>query len=232
MKWNDSYIFRKLEEETWKHRLRETIEGYAVNETIHIFPAELAGTPGKKNSTVLYLDNHEAFGDGSHPTTSLCLICLEQVLNSITPETRETIKLLDIGTGTGVLAILGAKMGLKKINAVDIEAASIESAKYNGVINGYTGINFTQSDIASLPSSRKYDIITANLITEVFTQNMEKISSLLKKDGTLIASGINNTNREKAEEAFRSQGLIISKHHCRNSWNCYELSLSQETLFQ
>ncbi len=157
----DSYVIRKLAEEVWKYRWLEDYQGFCVNESIFILPVTSNAAPADRYSWVLRLDPRDAFGDGRHPTTSLCLIKLEERLRRCGQDSLATLRLMDVGTGTGVLAILAARMGVKAVDGIDIDEASVGNARYNAEINGCTNIRFQAMDIAAFPAETQYDLVIA-----------------------------------------------------------------------
>lgn len=135
-----------------------------------------------RNRSVIFLDFEGAFGTGGHGTTEGCLIALEHAMSG-----GETV--LDVGTGTGILAIAAHKLGAARITAVDIDKAACAEAKRNLAINGIEGdIVVTEGGIGSVDG--RFDIIAANLRTPVLVGLMDELIGKLNPGGFAILSGI------------------------------------------
>jgi ribosomal protein L11 methyltransferase len=174
----------------------------------------------------IYLDPRDAFGDGMHPTTILCMKHLKELFGDGSSCGKSTLRMLDAGTGTGVIAILGHLLGLGRIDAIDIEKDSAERAAFNCRINGAEIINVTQSDLASFNAPEPYDVIVANLLSSVITANMTRLISLMKKDASLIVSGISSQWDSDMRKLFNENGLSLHCHGTMGQWNCYVLKIS------
>jgi len=222
----DQYVVQKMGDEVWKYRWLEFFQGYPVNDTIYIIPVTSDHRPPGEYSRVIRLDPRDAFGDGRHPTTSLCLIKLEEILLLMAEDERRRLELLDVGTGTGVLSILAAIMDVGTIDAIDIEEAAVENARYNASINGCERIRFFASGVAEFAAGDGYDLVVANLLTWIVKENIGKLKSLVRDSGTLIVSGISNMWHDEAMGIFASAGLLLLGHESRDGWNCYILKKS------
>jgi len=131
---------------------------------------------------VIFLDIKSAFGTGGHGTTEGCILALEKHLKG-----REEV--LDVGTGTGILAIAAFKLGAKNITAVEIDKNACIEAKKNLALNSIkSGIEIIHGNIKS--AEKKFDIIAANLRTLILVELMEDICDRMKGGGILILSGI------------------------------------------
>jgi ribosomal protein L11 methyltransferase len=136
-------------------------------------------TPGR---TVILLDPRSAFGTGGHGTTEGCLTALERVLQG-----GETV--LDVGTGTGILAIAARKLGAGRVTAIDIDPAACAETLKNLALNGIDdGVDVLEGGIES--AGGRYDVITANLRTPLLVDLMEKMMERLSGHGVAIFSGI------------------------------------------
>jgi ribosomal protein L11 methyltransferase len=142
----------------------------------------MAVPPSHRTRSVILLDFDRAFGTGGHGTTEGCLIALEHAMSG-----GETV--LDVGTGTGILAIAAHKLGAARVTAVDIDKAACEEAKRNLAINGIEGeIVVTEGGIGSVDG--RFDIIAANLRTPVLVGLMDELTGKLNPGGFAILSGI------------------------------------------
>jgi ribosomal protein L11 methyltransferase len=143
-----------------------------------------------------------AFGSGQHATTRMCL----QTLSHFAPFNS----FFDIGTGTGILSLAAAKLGCSTIDAIDNDPTAIRVAKENSLLNKVK-ISFKTSSVSRISTKRHYEIVMANLYSELLIQNAEKISSYLKKGGKLILSGIRCEQKRKVKMAYAHLHLILEK---------------------
>ncbi|MBL7685957.1 MAG: 50S ribosomal protein L11 methyltransferase, partial [Deltaproteobacteria bacterium] len=136
--------------------------------------------PLKKSSNTLYLDPSLAFGTGAHPTTALCA---ELLCSQFDPKKKS---LLDVGTGSGILAMIGNKIGFNPVVGIDNDPIAIEVAEQNQKRNGLKGMLF-QDHFRTL---RKFDLIVANILLPTLIDLKTHFEKHLKANGTLIVSGL------------------------------------------
>lgn len=133
---------------------------------------------------VITIDPQMAFGTGTHETTKLCLEALSTVIAK-----NDVASFLDVGCGTGILALAARKLGVGEIAAVDINDEIISIAKGNATQNGVEDIFFSSSSLDHIPV-RKYDLICANIISSELEKLWPHLKTLLAKNGAIILSGI------------------------------------------
>ncbi len=209
-----------IEEEAWKYRWLQDFNGFEVNGDIYIHPVTTSHAPGRDYPYLIRIDPRDAFGDGRHPTTTMCLRLLYRFARSRTAEERSRTSLLDIGTGTGIIAILARMMGIGPVEAIDIEEDSIAMAIRNFALNR-VGITPRQCDLAVYNPGRRFDIITANLLSGILKEHIAQIKELLAPGGTLIASGISGIWEQEMRDCFISAGLQIAEAHALEEWRAY-----------
>jgi ribosomal protein L11 methyltransferase len=165
---------------------------------------------------VLRLDPGAAFGTGTHPTTSMCLRALEELV-------KPDMTVFDVGTGSGVLAIAAAKLGAWKVVAADYDATAVKSAKFNSAENGTESIiEIKQSDLLK-EFSGKAKLITANLIADLVIRLFDELDDHLEKGGRLLASGIILSREEDVVAAAKLHGLFIVQRHEEKEWLALEI---------
>lgn len=170
----------------------------------------------KDGRVVLNIDPGAAFGTGTHATTSLCLSLLE---NYIT----DTTKMLDIGTGSGILSIASVLLGAKSAIGVDIDAQSVKTAKENAEINKIADkCEFVVGDLADKISG-KYDVICANIVADVIIRLFENVEQFLQKDGVFIISGIIDLRKDDVLKAANEKGFVIEKECYKDNWCAFVL---------
>jgi ribosomal protein L11 methyltransferase len=155
-----------------------------------------------------------SFGTGHHATTYLMIQAMEQIdfINK---------SVFDFGTGTGVLAILGEKLGAKNIDAVDVDDWSINNALENISENHCSVINLEKSDHIS--SEKKFDIILANINKNVILPNLAAMRQQLTKQGVLLLSGLLESDFEDIQENAQKNNMNILKRLNRENWICIHL---------
>lgn len=162
------------------------------------------------------LPHIHAFGNGKHPTTYMCLALLAETLHTRITKKRDEITMLDAGTGTGILAIAAAVMGVKDIDACDASIQAYECACKN--IDNRFPINVLCCDIQSFTSNKQYDVITANLMTALIIANVHRFSSLLKPKGYCIVSGIIDERQHEVIETFNQYNCILKDGQTSQGW--------------
>lgn len=176
---------RELAEQDYATAWKKYYQVLHVGERTVIKPSWLQYTP-QENDIVIELDPGMAFGTGLHPTTRLCLAMLEKY---VTPG----IEMLDLGTGSGILAIGAAKLGARFVDARDIDSIAVETARKNVVASKLeNAIQVSrQSVVAPQDASvKQFELVTANIFADTIAELAPALIGHLKPDGTLIASGI------------------------------------------
>lgn len=158
-----------------------------------------------------------SFGTGHHETTSLMV---EEML------AMNFLKknVLDMGCGTGILAILAKKMGAEKVTAVDIDEWAYNNSNENIVRNNTSEINVIHGDIESL-GEQKFDIILANINRNILLKDVPRYYQLLSPNGTLVMSGFLDVDLAVITEASNKTGLAAGDHKAKNHWTiikCYK----------
>lgn len=159
-----------------------------------------------------------SFGTGHHATTRLMI---RQMRSMIKPGDR----VLDFGTGTGVLAILAKKMGAGQVIGIDIEDWSIENARENAAVNQVSEIVFLVGDKVTLPGP--FDRILANINRNILLEHMTALGSCLSASGTLVLSGVLTEDVEVMDQSLRSAGLIRTDLQEEKGWICVQAVHSQ-----
>jgi ribosomal protein L11 methyltransferase len=156
------------------------------------------------------------FGSGAHPTTALSLTALESNLQA-------GDRVLDLGTGSGVLAIAAVALGAASVDACDVDPFSVEVAQQNAIANGCQDqINLSQDDHASLArrdDPTPYDLIVSNILGPVHLENLDAgLADLLRPGGVLIISGFGENYVDELSHAFESHGLALEAVDRSDPW--------------
>lgn len=163
------------------------------------------------DEVVITLDPGMAFGTGTHPTTRLCLIALEQ---NLVPGQR----VFDLGTGSGVLSIGAVKMGSGPVHAVDVDPIAVNSARENIAGNGIAKGVLVEA--GSLDKARgPYDLVLVNILARIILSLVEDgLAETLSPGGTVIASGIIDDQEESVRAAFEAHGIEIVDRLIEKDW--------------
>ena len=170
------------------------------------------------------LDPGMAFGTGTHPTTQLCLEALERLL-----EPAQDV--IDLGSGSGILAIAAAKLGARKALALDIDPIAVEATAANAKANGVSGKVIAEQgslDIV-LGSARRFDLAVVNILARIILQLAEqRLGEIVKPGGTVICSGIIDTQLVEVEEALRLCGLQPYARRQQGDWVLVEATRPED----
>lgn len=159
----------------------------------------------------LIIDPQMSFGTGHHATTQLML---EQIIE-LNPN---DMSVFDLGTGTGVLAILAKKVGASTVYGVDIEDWCVENAKENASKNGILDISFSNDDINLFTS--KFDVLLANINRNVLCEHLPKYAALLNTNGTLLVSGFHKEDVAALTNLAHKHGFRFEGKKEKEGWTC------------
>ncbi len=225
---------RTLAEEDWANAWKQHYAVLRIGERIVIVPSWLEHHPAP-DDVVLHLDPGMAFGTGLHPTTQLCLRLLER-------HAHPGQQALDLGTGSGILAIAAARLGVDAVLALDNDPVAVAVAAENIARNGVSErVTVAEGSLgagarmghwlsgdfgppeASAPGMAAtdpgpFDLIVANLIARVLVILAADLAAALAPGGTLISSGILDAREAEVEAAFAATGLRLVERHAEGEW--------------
>jgi len=177
----------------------------------------------RKGQIAVVLDPGLGFGTGQHPTTAFCL---RELARCGKFEARRSF--LDIGTGSGILAIAAAKLGYSPVRAFDCDPEAVRVARANARANGvHKKLRIARGNVAKLPihAAKQYDLICANLISTLLVAERRRITAQLKRDGTLVLAGILKSEFSWVQKAYAGLGLKLAVAKTGNEWRsgsfCY-----------
>jgi len=195
---------RYVEEADWANAWKAYFKPFRVGRHLLVTPPwespalELGDIP-------LVIDPGMAFGTGTHPTTQLCLIALEDLM-------QPGSSVADIGTGSGILAIASAKLGASPVSANDNDPLAVKIARENAAQNE-VAISVTDD----LPEGL-HQIVVANILADVIMGLAPELVALLEPDGILIASGIIDTRENDVLAALSASGLHFQETRRQGEW--------------
>jgi ribosomal protein L11 methyltransferase len=166
----------------------------------------------------IVIDPGEAFGTGHHETTQLCL---EQVLK-LRLVLTENSPVLDLGTGSGILAMFAARLGFKNVLALDTDPAAVAVAAENVAKNGLDNI-VRVSGVAIQGVESRFSLILANLTASIHRQLFKEMVSRLDDEGWLVLSGLLREESESVARLFLTSGLRLVHESPKNDWTCLSL---------
>lgn len=170
----------------------------------------------REGQVEVVLDPGLSFGTGQHPTTSFCL---SELVRHRKPGSGQSF--LDIGSGSGILAISAAKLGYRPVDAFDVDEEAVRVARANARLNKVAPmIRFRRKDLAVLPrpSRIQYDVICANLISDLLVAHRDRILARLQKSGVLVLAGVLGTEFNAVQAAYEAAGLRLEVSRTAKGW--------------
>jgi ribosomal protein L11 methyltransferase len=171
-------------------------------------------TPVRNGARAIVIPAEAAFGTGEHATTAMCLRILERA----TRNSKAGWSMLDAGTGSGILAIAGSYFGASQILAIDNDPVACRTAKRNAEANGVRNIDFRTGDVLKQKSQDKFDLIVANLFSEILIAVLPLWKRSLAPDGRLILSGVLRTQERTLVARLRRNGFAVPEIRRRGKW--------------
>lgn len=230
LEYERDLIIQVLEDCEWVNAYKDHFKPWSFK-SFHWIPIWLENqyaTP--LNHNYLYLDPGMAFGTGNHETTRLCL---EEVLN-IESNLNSKSSLLDLGCGSGIISLTASKLGYEPVLGIDIDEDAIRISKENAVLNSIkSDVNFSVGQLNKLLTRAKFDVVIANIQTDLLIKHADKIVKCLSKKGILILSGILKTetksvvNHYKENTAIKGDLEQITTRHL-GEWSVVTICLQNE----
>ena len=217
--------FTRVKREDWAESWKKHFQPMEIGSALLIKPSWSKKHP-RKNQSVVVLDPGLSFGTGQHATTSFCLneiVRCERNKNKRTAraekEAPSAKSFLDIGTGSGILAIAAAKLGFEPAEAFDFDPEAVRIAKANARKNR-ASVQIFQGDVTKLDTKprRRFDLVCANLISNLLIAERKKIVAQMNPGGTLVLAGILRTEFWEVQKAFETLGLELIRSKKEKEW--------------
>ncbi len=203
----------QVEGEDWEAEWRQFFRPVWATPNIVVHPSWIPVDPGEGIAVVI--DPKMAFGTGGHESTQLCLQALERYM-------KVGYECLDLGTGSGILSIVAAKLGAGPILALDIDPVAIENAAENIERNDVAVglVDLRVGSVGSIDTPRRFDLVLANIQCHILEPILADLFALLAPGGLIIFSGLLVKERERFCAAVEEQGLQIEDVLTKNEWIC------------
>lgn len=194
----------------WETAWQRDWQAMPVGKNLWVRPSFCA--PPTDNRIDIVLDPGMAFGTGQHATTQLCLEAIERICSEPMPAS-----MLDMGAGSGLLAITAAKLGVKDMLAIDNDPTAVEACKVNAEINGVQ----IQSELGDTPPEGKFDLVVANILAGPLIDMAPKLAACVSK--SLVLSGLLTTQVEDVSRAYVDAGMEVVRTDTKEEWAAVEL---------
>ena len=201
-----------VNEEDWANSWKAFYKTSRIGKRMVIVPMWEEYDP-KPGDVVVKMDPGMAFGTGTHETTRLVIGLLEDYI-------KPGCRMLDVGCGSGILAICASKLGAGLCRAYDIDPVAVRVAKENVEASGQTNITCEQSDLLKQVdiSDGGYDVITANIVADIIIRMSPDVGAYMNEGAVLLASGIISERADEVTLALESCGLKVVKRYTDNGW--------------
>ncbi|WP_150467474.1 50S ribosomal protein L11 methyltransferase [Francisella sp. SYW-9] len=198
--------YEVIKDQQWEAAWLYDYDPIKIGRNIVVYP-NWRELPNDKDHIYIIVDPSIAFGCGNHETTKMCLEWLED-------NVTENSIVLDYGCGTGVLAIGAVKLGANSAQGIDIDLNSIESSIKNAGENSVT----EKTSFGDNPPTQQFDLVVANIFSNVLISLVKSISGSLKQGGRLALSGIIENQVDEVQEEFKKYGINFSQPKQMGQW--------------
>lgn len=201
-----------LKEEDWANCWKKYYKPIHIGKRVVIVPM-WEDYKAKDGEVTVSMDPGMAFGTGTHETTALCAEMIEKYMPA-------GVRALDVGTGSGILAILESKLGAATVEALDIDHNAVKVAKENCEANGVSNVICKQSDLIA-EANGIYGFISANIVADIIIRMAENVGNYLLSGGLLVVSGIIEPQAEQVVSVFKQKGFALKDKIDKNDWNAF-----------
>jgi ribosomal protein L11 methyltransferase len=206
-------ILEELPDEDWGEGWKKDLRPIDVGR-VRVRPSWIEA-PAPSGAVEVVLDPGMAFGTGSHPTTALCLGALGEILAA-----RPGASVLDVGTGSGLLAIAARKLGAGRVAANDVDPKAVEVARENAAANGVS-LEIVGDPLALVPGV--FDVVVANILANTLVDLAPELASKLAPGGVVLLAGILVPQEAEVLQAFRAAGLAPLDGRRDGEWSLLAL---------
>lgn len=201
----------QIKDSDWANKWKEYYSSVQITRYLTIVPEWLSYEPKEKNEQLIIMDPGLAFGTGTHPTTQLSIQALELVM-------RGGEKVIDVGTGSGVLTIASSLLGAETIHAYDLDDIAIQSAENNINLNKLDSEIVIQQNNLLENIEIKADLIVANILANIILKLIKDAKTALNQGGYFISSGIIKEKQKEVVLALEKEGFKIQQINQMKDW--------------
>lgn len=207
---------RIVDEEDWANAWKAYYKPIRVSDRLTVKPTWETYAP-REGEVVIELDPGMAFGTGTHATTALCLRALERVV-------RPGDRVIDVGTGSGILAVAAAKLGASRVLALDLDPVAVSSATDNVRLNGLAHqVTVMQSDllgaVESAPSTElPVNVVVANILAEIIVTFVDDVKRVLADGGWYVVSGVISVKEREVTDSLERAGFAVERVDRQDDW--------------
>ena len=205
---------KRLRREDWVDSWKRHFQPIRIGEKLLVRPS-WRKDPVAPGQAVVVLDPGLSFGTGQHATTKFCLRQL------VAQRLSRKQSLLDVGTGSGILAIAGVKLGYRPVKAIDFDSEAVRVARANAKRNRVTAhLELKLGDVTKLSyrARVKYDVVCANLFYDLLIANAHQLIARVKPEGVLVLAGILEMQFAEVRAAVEGQGMVLKKTTRQGEW--------------
>lgn len=227
-----TYSAVEVDDDDWATAWKQYFKPLRVSDTLTIKPTweEYEAGEGER---IIELDPGMAFGTGTHPTTALCLQTLESVV-------KGGEEMIDVGTGSGILAIGACRLGAKSVLALDLDPVAVSSATENVRLNGLSDqvevklsdllgvLRVERNDANKLRVTLPVDLVVANILAEIILLFIDDVYAALKPGGIYITSGVYKNKEPDVEHGLIASGFQIVEKRRDEDWIAFVARKPQE----
>jgi ribosomal protein L11 methyltransferase len=202
----------EVNEEEWATAWKKYYHPVKISERFTIVPTWEIYTPVTSDELIIELDPGMAFGTGTHPTTVMCIQALERTVH---PGDR----VIDVGTGSGVLTIAAAMLGAEDVRAFDLDEIAVTIARINIKLNKVSAVTtIEQNNLLEGVEENSADVIVANILAEVILRFTDDVARVIKTGGFFIASGIIQQKKDLVKAGLVAAGFEITETILMEDW--------------
>ncbi len=209
------YSFQEIEQQNWNEEWEKNFQPLVIGNQVSV-RASFHPQPAEVKYDII-INPKMSFGTGHHETTSLMLGLQLEVDHK-----NKTV--LDMGCGTGILAIFAHKLGAAKTVAVEIEDWTVENARENAQINHCQRIDVRLGDVSTIKENEQFDILLANINRNVLLQDMERYAAMLSPNATVLLSGFYEEDVPLIAAEAKKHGLTQQDLRTKNRWTAMRFS--------
>jgi ribosomal protein L11 methyltransferase len=199
-----------IEDQDWNQTFKASIKPFRIGRRFLVRPTWNEGNVNE-GDLIITIDPGMAFGTGTHETTTLCIEGLEETLVS-------GDRVLDMGTGTGILAIAACRLGASHVFAIDVDPQAVEAAQENVELNGVADQVTVSGERVGQVIGQPVDGIVVNIVAEVIEMVIDEMDQVLRPGGWIVASGILNEKRDHLLSLWEEKGMELVDGKSMGDW--------------